>query len=122
MLSMTVLQKIQANFPNLSANGRKIAEYIAGDGTTVSFASLRQLSEIVGVSESAIVRFAQDLGYTGYPELRRQVQHEVKERLTSAGRMRETLSKVHGRNALARDLVETDIALIRETLADLSAD
>lgn len=117
---MQLLEKIQTNFPALSANGKKIAEHIVADGTTVSFASLRQLAQMVGVSESAIVRFAQDLGYRGYPELRRQLQQEVKERLSSAARMRETLLKVRGREGLVRDLFQKDIELIGETLTDLS--
>jgi hypothetical protein len=74
-----LLEKIQASFPALSANGKKIAEYIAADGTTVSCASLRQLAQMIGVSESSIVRFAQDLGYRGDPELRLRLQEEVKE-------------------------------------------
>jgi DNA-binding MurR/RpiR family transcriptional regulator len=117
---MGLLEKIQKGFPGLSANRKKIAEYIVADGTTVSFASLRQLAQMVGVSESSVVRFAQGLGYRGYPELRRQLQQEVRERLSSASRMRETLLKVRGREGLVRDLFQKDIELIGETLADLS--
>ncbi|MEX0803005.1 MAG: MurR/RpiR family transcriptional regulator [Candidatus Binatia bacterium] len=117
---MQLLEKLQTHFPALSGNGKKIAEHIVADGTSVSFASLRQLAQMVGVSESSIVRFAQDLGYRGYPELRRQLQQEVKERLSSAARMRETLLKVRGREGLARDLFQKDIELIGETLTDLS--
>ena len=120
LTTMPLLEKIQANFSALSANGKKNAEHIVADGTTVSFASLRQLAQLVGVSESSVVRFAQDLGYRGYPALRRELQQEVKERLSSASRMRETLSKVRGREGLVRDLFHKDIELIGETLADLS--
>lgn len=116
------MEKIQKSFATLSVNRRRIADYIVSDGTTVSFASLRQLAQMVGVSEFSIVRFAQDLGYTGYPELRRQLQQEVKDRLGSAARMRQTIQKVRGREALVRDLFQKDIDLIGETLAALSYD
>ncbi|HEX9788799.1 MAG TPA: MurR/RpiR family transcriptional regulator, partial [Candidatus Binatia bacterium] len=119
---MGLLEQIQKEFPGLSANGKKIAEYIVSDGTTVSFASLRQLAQMVGVSESSIVRFAQDLGYEGYPELRGELQQDVRKRLSSAGRMRETLSKVRRRGGLARVLFQKDIELIEETLDVLSHD
>jgi DNA-binding MurR/RpiR family transcriptional regulator len=120
--AMQLLEKIQSNFPTLSANGKKIAEYIVSNGTTVSFANLRQLAKVVGVSESAIVRFAQDLGYDGYPELRQQLQNEVQQRLSSAGRMRERIIKVGARDDLARGLFHEDLELIEQTLADLSRD
>ena len=119
---MGVLEKIQKGFSTLSGNHRKIADYIVSDGTTVSFASLRQLAQMVGVSESSIVRFAQELGYKGYPELRRQLQQEVKERLGSEARMRQTISKVRGREGLVRELFQKDIELIGETLDALSQD
>ena len=119
---MALLEKIQANFAALSANGKKIAEYIAADGTTVSFASLRQLAQMVGVSESSIVRFAQDLGYRGYPELRLRLQEEVKEKLGAAARMRRTLSSVGEKKDLVLSLFERDVELIEETLAALSSD
>lgn len=119
---MGLLEKIQKGFPTLSVNRKKIADYIVSDGTSVSFASLRQLAQMVGVSESSIVRFAQDLGYGGYPELRRQLQQEVKERLGSAARMRQTILEVRGREGLVRDLFQKDIELIGETLAALSYD
>jgi DNA-binding MurR/RpiR family transcriptional regulator len=119
---MGLLEKIQKGFPSLSINRKRIAEYIISDGTNASFASLKQLAQMIGVSESSVVRFAQDLGYKGYPELRRQLQEEVRERLSSASRMRETLLKVRGREGLVRDLFQKDIELIGETLAALSYD
>src|SRR6188472_462109 len=106
---MPLLEKIQASFPALSSNGKKIAEYIAGDGTTVCFASLRQLSQMIGVSESSIVRFAQDLGYSGYPELRLHLQEEVKEKLGAAARMRRTLSSVGEKKDLLLSLFQKDV-------------
>lgn len=119
---MHLLEKIQTGFHELSANGKKIAEYIIADGTTVSFASLRQLSQMAGVSESSIVRFAQDLGYDGYPELRRELQQEVKQRLSSAARMRQTILKVGGRKDPVRELFHKDVEMIEETLEALSTD
>ncbi len=39
------------------------------------------LAREVGVSESTVVRFAGELGYEGYPELRKALQHVLRERL-----------------------------------------
>jgi len=36
------------------------------------------LGETVGVSESTVVRFAAELGYDGYPEMRKALQEMIK--------------------------------------------
>jgi DNA-binding MurR/RpiR family transcriptional regulator len=119
---MLLPDRIQKFFPYLSANRKKIAEYISSDGTTASFAGLRELATKIGVSESSIVRFAQDLGYSGYPELRLHLQDEVKKKLGSAERMRRTLSSVGKKEDLLLDLFHKDIELIEETLAVVTSD
>lgn len=104
----------------MSTSRKKIAAYLATEGTTASFSSLAQLAAIVGVSESSIVRFAQELGYKGFPELRRQLQSEVKERLGAAERMRRTLSTVTDREDIIPALFQKDVELIEDTLRMLS--
>lgn len=41
----------------------------------------RELADAAGVSEAAVVRFAQALGFRGFPELRAALRHEVLTRL-----------------------------------------
>lgn len=117
---MNFFEKIQAGFSNLSPSHKKIAQYITSDGTAVSFASVRQLARMAAVSESAVVRFAQELGYRGYPELRQELQKEVKERLGSAARMRRTISVVRDQEGLLPGLFQKDVELIEETLGVVS--
>ena len=41
-----------------------------------------KLGNTVNVSESTVVRFANELGFEGYPELQRSLQDHIKNRLT----------------------------------------
>lgn len=47
-----------------------------------AFMSASEISRAVGLSESVVVRFATDLGYRGFPDLKRDLEYLVKKRLT----------------------------------------
>ena len=46
-----------------------------------------KLGEVVGVSESTVVRFTTELGYEGYPEFQKALKEELKSKLTSVQRL-----------------------------------
>jgi DNA-binding MurR/RpiR family transcriptional regulator len=116
---MDIFEKIQKIFPNLSRNHKKIAAYISGNGTEASFASVSELASKAAVSESSVVRFAQELGYTGYPPFRRELQNEFRNRIGIAARLRRTVSNLPNQG-LVESLFQKDIELIEETLSELS--
>jgi len=57
------------------------------------FLTAARLGEVVGVSESTVVRFATHLGYKGYPEFQRALEELVRNKLNSVQRMEDTLWK-----------------------------
>lgn len=116
---MNIFEKIKEIFPSFSRNQKKIAAYISGNGTDASFASVGELARKAGVSESSVVRFAQELGYTGYPPFRRELQNEFRTRLGNAARLRRAVSKLPNQR-LIESLFQNDIELIEETLSELS--
>ena len=62
-----VLHIIQENMAGLSKGQKRIAAYILSDYDKAAFMTASKLGELVGVSESTVVRFAALLGYDGYP-------------------------------------------------------
>lgn len=76
---MTDLLTIQrAHYPQLSKYQRRLADFIAEDPTRAGFMTARQLGKAVGVSESSVVRYAQRLGLSGFPELQEGVRQLVR--------------------------------------------
>ena len=51
------------------------------------FLTAAKLGELVGVSESTVVRFATHLGYKGYPEFQSALEELVRNKLNSIQRM-----------------------------------
>jgi len=78
-----------------------------------------KLAAVVGVSEATVVRFAQELGYGSYPEMRRALQDMVRGRLTSVQRIAVARELTEGGDIL-HHVLSSDIDQIRQTLEDIS--
>jgi DNA-binding MurR/RpiR family transcriptional regulator len=116
---MNLLDHIRKSYPGLTKRQKKVADYISNNGIDASLASVHELAQMIGVSESSVVRFAQSLGYDGYPPLRRALQAEYRQRAAGAGRIRRT-RKALPKQGFVESLYQKDIELIEASLAALS--
>ena len=81
---LSMLSKGSSKF---SKGQRIIAKYILNNYDKAAFMTAGKLGKIVGVSESTVVRFAAELGYDGYPSMRKALQEMIRNRLTSVQRI-----------------------------------
>ncbi|MDR0897527.1 MAG: MurR/RpiR family transcriptional regulator [Oscillospiraceae bacterium] len=81
-----LIRRLNQTGKRLSKGHRRIAEYIMQHYDKAVFMTASCLGEKVGVSESTVVRFADALGYEGYPQLQRALQELVRHRLTAVQR------------------------------------
>ncbi|MGN0982008.1 MAG: MurR/RpiR family transcriptional regulator [Candidatus Limivicinus sp.] len=78
-----ILQRIAEECSGYSKRQRAIGKYICENSDIVAFMTAQMLSEAAEVSESSVVRFARQLGFDGYTELRRALQQLIKERIAT---------------------------------------
>ena len=78
-----MIKRIQENLPEMSKGQKLIASYIVNHYEKAAFMTAARLGEVVGVSESTVVRFAIELGYDGYPKLQKVLQELIKSKLTA---------------------------------------
>jgi DNA-binding MurR/RpiR family transcriptional regulator len=96
-----------------------VADYISNDRIAASFDSITELSRKIGVSEASLVRFAKQLGYKGYPSLRKELQAEYKNTSGTASRVSDAVTTV-GERTFPDSMFQHDIELIKETQASLT--
>ena len=113
---MTLLTRIQDHSGRLTDADRRIIEIMLGQQGEAAFLSAAQLADRAQVHETTATRLAQKLGFTGYPDLRAQLQKELLEGQDAAARMRRSVAQVPGGGYLA-DLVGAEIAAL-DTLLD----
>ena len=61
-----LIGRIEAKYEKMSKGQKRLAEYVKENYDKAVFLTAARLGEIVGVSESTVVRFATQLGYRGY--------------------------------------------------------
>lgn len=109
-----VLTRIREHYKSLSKGQKRLADYITEHYDKAVYLTAARMGSTVGVSESTVVRFANELGYEGYPELMRSLEELVKNRLTSVQRIEVTSGRIQ-KDKLLKTVLHSDIENLRQT-------
>ena len=113
-----ILTQMAENSRGFSKGQRLIARYITENYDKAAFMTAGRLGKTVGVSESTVVRFATELGYDGYPGMRKAMQEMVRSRLTSVQRIAVAKDMLDGSNVL-KSVMSSDIEKLQNTLDEV---
>ncbi len=107
-------EKIQESRRGFSKSQRAIARYLQDHPEEVAFMTASRLGATVGVSESTVVRFATEIGYSGYPAMQQAVQEMIRNKMTSFQRL-EMTSRNIPQEKLLDAVLGQDIDILRRT-------
>ena len=113
--SKYLISHIQSQYTRFSKGQKLIAQYILKNYDKVACMTACKLGETVGVSESTVVRFANALGYSGYPKLQDALQEVIKNKLTTVQRV-DMVKEFNDDSAILKKIVKSDIDNIKDTL------
>ena len=117
--SKDLMRLIQGKFIRLSKGQKLIAEYILKNYDKAAFMTAAKLGVSVGVSESTVVRFANELGFSGYPKLQKALQELIKNKLTTVQRLELRNDYFSDGDAL-KGVLKADMENIRATLEKIN--
>ena len=120
-MAADISERIKAIFHTLSKGQKKIANAVLYDYDKVAYLTAAKLGELVGVSESTVVRFADELGFEGYSQFQLAVQELVRIKLTPNQRIEITKQRI-GQGDIIDNVMESDINKIKYTLEHLDRD
>ena len=110
--------RINRAYGGLSKGQRGLAAYITDNYDKAVFLTAAKLGEVVGVSESTVVRFATHLGYKGYPEFQKALEELVRNKLNSIQRMEVTYGRI-SQSKILETVLQSDMEKIKNTLENL---
>ncbi len=113
-----LLTRLSKDCSKFSKGQRAIAKYILTNYDKAAFMTAGKLGEIVGVSESTVVRFATELGYDGYPTMRKTLQEMIRNRLTSVQRIEVARSMLDEKD-IVKSVITSDMQNLQATLDNL---
>lgn len=110
-----LVNRINERYGSLSKGQKLLAAYITDNYDKAVFLTAAKLGEVVGVSESTVVRFAAHLGYKGYPEFQRALEEMVRCKLHSIQRMEDVYGRIP-QSEILETVLQSDAERIKNTL------
>lgn len=89
----TLQERIAQLVVTLAPAERKVADYLRNNLNEVMFASAERIGELTGTSDATVVRTAKALGYSGLPELKRQLSQTTLQSTPPAARLRRRIEQ-----------------------------
>ena len=109
---------MEERMSEFSKGQKRIARYILDHYDKAAYMTASRLGSIVEVSESTVVRFANEVGFDGYPEMQRALQELIRTRLTAVQRVDVTNSLIGDDDVLDK-ILGADAEKIRRTLDEI---
>ncbi len=119
----SILDRIRQKIPEFSAGNRAIAEYISKNPDIAAYMTVAELAEASNVSDATVVRFARNLGYSRYSELKAELKYVLRSDVRQIDRLRHSGIAIANQKSPLMQTVEksmhADMQSIEQTLSDL---
>ena len=116
-----LLTRLKDELKTFSKGQRAIAKFMLENYDKAAFMTAGKLGKLVGVSESTVVRFAADLGYDGYPSMRKALQEMLRNRLTSVQRIEVAKDRIDDKEII-KSVITSDMQNLQASLEALNRD
>lgn len=110
---MTLRDRIAERTERLTETDRRLLEVLLSHPTEASFLPAGEVAGRAGVHQASATKLAQRLGFRGYPELRRTLQHDLLDGGTAAERVQRRLAQT-GSGSILESLAGDEIAALRD--------
>ena len=114
---LSFLDRLTQNMERFSLGQRQIADSLLKDPDDAAFWNAANLAEKANVSEATVVRFAQFLGYEGFPEMRQALTSEARQRIAKQAGL---LKAPPGAAATLVEIARRDITNIERTVGQVN--
>ena len=120
-MKQNLLKRIEENMPHFSKRQKQISVYLLKNYDKAAYMTASKLGSIVNVSESTVVRYANELGFDGYPQLQSALQELTKTNLTAYQRV-EVTNNLIGDGDVLKKVLSSDAERIKTTLDEIDCD
>ena len=113
-----LITKINERYGKMSKGQKLLANYIIDNYDKAVFLTAAKMGEILGISESTVVRFATFIGYSGYPEFQKSLEEMVRSKLNTTEKLELTNGGIE-QNGVIREVLTSDALKIKNTMENI---
>jgi len=110
-----IRERVQERFASLTRGQKDLTQRILNDYETYVFLTVDEASQTLGIHKSTLVRLAQALSYSGYPQLRTAIQQIYRQEITPGRKLGHTLAEIQDAHVFEQ-LVQTETEYLKEAL------
>ncbi len=111
--ALSPIEKIYQQYDLLTESNRKLADFIIENPELATFKSLNELKSLTGISDATIIRFAYELGYGSFKELREDLADYIRKIIYT---QKPETRKVDSGETSIESVVDADINYIKRTM------
>jgi DNA-binding MurR/RpiR family transcriptional regulator len=116
----TILDKISENYQRLTPSQSKVAQFIFNNINEAFLLNSFQIAKITGVSESTVTRFVSNLGFSGFPQFKREMAQQILEGFSTTTRLAESAENLEDTGSVFSRILKGDIENIRSLTTKIS--
>jgi len=110
-----VFALIKSYVPHMSKGQKSIAIFILKNYERAAYMTAARIGVEANVSESTVVRFATELGFSGFPKFQNKLKEDLKVKLTSVERLNTSAySELSG--SIPKSVIMSDIEKLKTTI------
>lgn len=118
MTDTDIIRYIADNTVKFSKRQKQLAEFIVRHIDKAAYMTARQLAESAQVSESTAVRFAAELGFSGFHDFQKSLKEAARNQLNSIQRMEIATERI-GNDDVLSSVLKSDVEKILYTLEEI---
>jgi DNA-binding MurR/RpiR family transcriptional regulator len=116
-------ERLRVRFQYLTKTQKQIAEFLLNNAEEAAFQSISGLAEALNTSTSNIFRLAKAIGYSGYPDLQKDLQKKIRQKISPVKALENSRQKDKGKDIYsiifdmdAKNLASTQELNSKETI------
>ena len=116
---MAFTDKINALLPEMTKSQKIVATYCLNNINNCAFSTLEEMSRSIGVRTTTVIRFARQIGYSGFSDMQRSIQQDVINKVDLPERLGKLQQLSDTSNQLFLDSMRNDINNITNTFTNM---
>jgi DNA-binding MurR/RpiR family transcriptional regulator len=117
-----IVQTIRERYDGLNNTHKKIADFILQNLEKAAFSSLMEISKEIGISDASIIRFAREIGYKGYQDLRQSLIWYIRRIIYPSQKSAFYFDEDGQSHPLLRTVMKKDLDYITKTISKIDTD
>ncbi|WZL72304.1 MurR/RpiR family transcriptional regulator [Clostridiaceae bacterium 35-E11] len=117
-MEKNIFYLIDEKYNTLSKTFKIIADFVKDNYSIIPFLSIKEMKEKIGVSTASITRFAQEMGFNGYPTFQKEVQKIVEKEMVPMREVKNFIANSNDDENILQKTIDSNIKILQATYSD----